>query len=161
MEKTPHDTRNVGYRINESVYRTIDESIAQRRHELTVETRRAFSPFSRQVFSDGALPTKVRQLIAVAVVHVTQCPFCIDAHTQLAINQGVRDEAIMEAMCAAAEMRAGGAYSSFGPGSFEPGLMSIVESENRSLVLLQWAWNYFTWNRAARLITDENPLPLR
>ena len=28
------------------------------------------------------------------------------------------------------------------------------------LVLLQWAWNYFTWNRAARLITGGSPFPL-
>jgi len=32
-------------------------------------------------------------------------------------------------------------------------LMNLVEFENRVLVLLQWAWNYFTWRRAARLIT--------
>ena len=39
-------------------------------------------------------------------------------------------------------------------------LLYIVEFENRLLVVLQWAWNYFTFNRAARLITGENPLPL-
>jgi NADH:ubiquinone reductase (H+-translocating) len=38
-------------------------------------------------------------------------------------------------------------------------LMYIVEFQNRLLILLQWAWNYFTWNRAARLITRENPPP--
>jgi hypothetical protein len=27
-------------------------------------------------------------------------------------------------------------------------------------VLTQWEWNYFTWNRGARLITGESPLPL-
>ncbi|HKC25051.1 MAG TPA: NAD(P)/FAD-dependent oxidoreductase [Thermoanaerobaculia bacterium] len=32
-------------------------------------------------------------------------------------------------------------------------LMYLVEFENRLLVLLQWAWNYATWNRSARLIT--------
>jgi NADH dehydrogenase len=40
-------------------------------------------------------------------------------------------------------------------------LMYLVEFENRLLVLVQWAWNYLTWNRGARLITGENPLPLR
>lgn len=35
-------------------------------------------------------------------------------------------------------------------------LMAIVQFENRLLVLLQWAWNYFTWNRSARLITGEH-----
>lgn len=33
-------------------------------------------------------------------------------------------------------------------------LMYLVEFENRLLVLLQWAWNYFTFNRSARLITQ-------
>jgi NADH dehydrogenase len=39
-------------------------------------------------------------------------------------------------------------------------LMYIVEFENRVLVIVQWAWNYFTGNRAARLITGESPFPL-
>jgi NADH:ubiquinone reductase (H+-translocating) len=38
-------------------------------------------------------------------------------------------------------------------------LMKLVEFENRVLVLTQWAWNYFTHNRSARLITGTNPLP--
>ena len=33
-------------------------------------------------------------------------------------------------------------------------LMKLIEFENRMLVLLQWAWSYFTWNRGARLITN-------
>ena len=33
-------------------------------------------------------------------------------------------------------------------------LMYLVEFENRLLVLMQWGWNYFTWNRSARLITE-------
>jgi len=32
-------------------------------------------------------------------------------------------------------------------------LIFIVEHENRILIMFQWAWNYFTWNRFARLIT--------
>ena len=34
-------------------------------------------------------------------------------------------------------------------------LMNLVEFENRVLVLVQWAWNYLTRNRSARLITDQ------
>jgi NADH dehydrogenase len=33
-------------------------------------------------------------------------------------------------------------------------LLYLVRFENRVLVLLQWAWNYVTRNRSARLITD-------
>jgi NADH dehydrogenase len=36
-------------------------------------------------------------------------------------------------------------------------LMAMVRFENRVLVLVQWAWNYATRNRAARLITEEPP----
>jgi len=32
-------------------------------------------------------------------------------------------------------------------------LMYLVEFDNRLLVLTEWAWNYVTWNRGARLIT--------
>jgi NADH dehydrogenase len=39
-------------------------------------------------------------------------------------------------------------------------LLYLVEFENRLLVLVQWAWNYVTFNRGARLITGPNPLPL-
>ncbi|SYZ72327.1 FAD-dependent pyridine nucleotide-disulphide oxidoreductase [Candidatus Zixiibacteriota bacterium] len=40
-------------------------------------------------------------------------------------------------------------------------LMYIVEYENRLLVLVQWAWNYVTGNRTARLVTGMNPFPLK
>jgi NADH dehydrogenase len=40
-------------------------------------------------------------------------------------------------------------------------LMYLVEFDNRLLVLIQWAWNYITWNRSARLITGEDTLPLK
>jgi NADH dehydrogenase len=39
-------------------------------------------------------------------------------------------------------------------------LLYLVQFQNRALVLTQWAWNYFTRNRSARLITGESPLPL-
>jgi NADH dehydrogenase len=39
-------------------------------------------------------------------------------------------------------------------------LLYIVEFQNRLLVLIQWAWFYFTYDRSARLITGKNPLPL-
>ncbi len=34
-------------------------------------------------------------------------------------------------------------------------LMYVVEFDNRLVVLVQWAWNYVTWNRGARLITPK------
>jgi AhpD family alkylhydroperoxidase len=57
------------------------------------------------------LPTKTKQLIAVAAAHVTQCPYCIRGHTKAALRHGATAEEIMEAIWVAAEMRAGGAYA--------------------------------------------------
>jgi AhpD family alkylhydroperoxidase len=85
--------------------------LAARRAELAPEINDAFAEFSRQVFADGALPEKTKQLIAVAVAHVTQCPYCIRSHTRLAQRKGAGEQEIMEAIWVAAEMRAGGAYA--------------------------------------------------
>lgn len=71
----------------------------------------AWRTFSKTVFQPGALDGKTKQLIAVAVAHVTQCPYCIRAHTRGALNQGASREEIMEAVWVAAEMRAGAAYA--------------------------------------------------
>jgi AhpD family alkylhydroperoxidase len=58
-----------------------------------------------------ALPAKTKQVIAVAVAHVTQCPYCIKGHTKAALRHGATPEELMEAIWVAAEMRAGGAYA--------------------------------------------------
>jgi len=55
---------------------------------LAPDTEKAFQAFSQQVFADGALPAKTKQLIAVAVAHVTQCPYCIRGHTKAALRHG-------------------------------------------------------------------------
>jgi AhpD family alkylhydroperoxidase len=83
----------------------------ERRSRLAPETALAFRAFSKSVFADGALPAKTKQLIAVAVAHVTQCPYCIRSHTGAALRTGATSEEIMEAIWVGAEMRAGGAYA--------------------------------------------------
>lgn len=93
------------------VYPTFTRELAAHRAELAPESNEAFQAFSRQVFADGALPEKTKQLIAVAVAHVTQCPYCIHSHTRIAVRKGATEREIMEAIWVAAEMRAGGAYA--------------------------------------------------
>ena len=63
----------------DSLYHPTSPEIAKRRKELAPHTHDAFEAFSQAVFADGALPEKTKQLIAVAVAHVTQCPYCIAA----------------------------------------------------------------------------------
>ena len=84
---------------------------AKRRHDLAPEIETAFKLFSNRVFEEGALTAKTKQLIAVAVAHVTQCSYCIRGHTKAARRDGATAEEIMEAIWVAAEMRAGGAYA--------------------------------------------------
>ncbi|OBG04450.1 carboxymuconolactone decarboxylase family protein [Mycolicibacter sinensis] len=95
----------------DGLYPPATAEIYNRRKELTPHTHEAFEAFSRAVFAEGALPEKTKQLIAVAVAHVTQCPYCIQGHTKLAHRKGATDAEIMEAVWVAAEMRAGGAYA--------------------------------------------------
>ncbi len=94
-----------------SLYPESTAEIARKRRELAPKPLEAFKAFSASVFADGALPGKTKQLIAVAVAHVTQCPYCIRGHTQAALKAGATDQEIMEAIWVAAEMRAGGAYA--------------------------------------------------
>lgn len=85
--------------------------LAQRRRDLAPATDAAFLAFSQQAFAGGSLPTKMKQIIAVAIAHVTQCPSCIEGHTAAALRHGASPEELMEAIWVAAEMRAGGSYA--------------------------------------------------
>ena len=95
----------------ESIYPPSSQELARKRRELAPDIQAAFDAFSAQVFADGALPAKTKQLIAVAVAHVTQCPYCIKGHTRAAMRHGATPQELMEAIWVAAEMRAGGAYA--------------------------------------------------
>jgi AhpD family alkylhydroperoxidase len=93
------------------MYHPTTPELAARRRQLAPDIHEAFDNFSHAVFAEGALPEKTKQLIAVAVAHTTQCPYCITGHTRLARRKGASPEEIMEAIWVAAEMRAGGAYA--------------------------------------------------
>ena len=95
----------------EQIYPPATKELAEQRQRLAPKPAEAFKAFSQVVFADGALPAKTKQLIAVAVAHVTQCPYCIRSHTMAALRHGATPEEIMEAIWVAAEMRAGGAYA--------------------------------------------------
>jgi AhpD family alkylhydroperoxidase len=95
----------------EQLYPPATREMSTQRASLAPAPAAAFRAFSQAVFADGALPAKTKQLIAVAVAHVTQCPYCIRGHTGTALRAGATPEEIMEAIWVAAEMRAGGSYA--------------------------------------------------
>lgn len=81
------------------------------RQTHTPAIEESWQAFSRRVFEAGALDKKIKQLIAVAVAHVTQCPDCIRGHTRAAIRTGADEVELMEAIWVAVEMRAGAAVA--------------------------------------------------
>ncbi|HZJ08627.1 MAG TPA: carboxymuconolactone decarboxylase family protein [Trueperaceae bacterium] len=87
------------------------KELTDERANLAPDIYEAWREFGKQVFAAGALDAKTKQLIAVAVAHVTQCPYCIQSHSKQAKRAGATNEELMEAIWVAAEMRAGGAYA--------------------------------------------------
>jgi AhpD family alkylhydroperoxidase len=96
---------------DDQIYPSSTVELSKQRRNLAPGPAEAFKAFSQSVFAEGALPAKTKQLIAVAVAHVTQCPYCIRGHSKAALQHGATAEEIMEAIWVAAEMRAGGAYA--------------------------------------------------
>jgi AhpD family alkylhydroperoxidase len=79
--------------------------------ELKPDLFKAFVEFDTKVFEEGALPVKTKELIAVAAAHITQCPYCIDAHVQRAKEAGASDTEIAESVFVAMALRAGGSWA--------------------------------------------------
>ncbi|ALC92306.1 alkylhydroperoxidase [Bacillus sp. FJAT-18017] len=79
--------------------------------ELAPEQAEAFSKFNEAVFQDGALSKKQKEIVAVAITHVTQCPYCIDSHTKKAKQEGASLEELVEAAFVTAGIEAGGAVT--------------------------------------------------
>lgn len=79
--------------------------------QMAPDMLKGFLDFDATVFKDGAIPSKTKELMAITAAHVTQCPWCIEAHVSRAKEKGCTDEEIAEAVWVAAAMRAGAAFS--------------------------------------------------
>ena len=60
-----------------------------------------------EVFKDGALTAREKSLIALAVSHAVQCPYCIDAYTTESIKKGYDEAQMLEAVHVASAIRGG------------------------------------------------------
>lgn len=60
-----------------------------------------------EVFKDGALSAKEKSLIALAVAHAVQCPYCIDAYSSDAFEKGYSEAQMMEAVHVASAIKGG------------------------------------------------------
>ena len=71
------------------------------------ELARKFFDWYNAVFAEGALSEREKSLIALAVAHAVQCPYCIDAYAQDAMAKGCDSEQMTEAVHVAAAIRGG------------------------------------------------------
>jgi len=83
----------------------------KRMRELAPEPFRAFLEFDQKAFKDGAIPGKTKELIALGIAQITQCPWCIEAHTKRATTAGASAAEIAEVTFVAMAMAAGAAWS--------------------------------------------------
>jgi AhpD family alkylhydroperoxidase len=75
------------------------------------EAMRAFVTFDKAALAEGAIPRKYKELMALAVAFTTQCPYCIELHSNTARELGTSDQEIAEAVLVAAALRAGAAIT--------------------------------------------------
>lgn len=66
-----------------------------------------FFEYYNEVFKEGALTQREKSLIALAVAHTVQCPYCIDAYSTTCLEKGADEEQMMEAVHVAAAIRGG------------------------------------------------------
>ena len=66
-----------------------------------------FFDYYGDVFKEGALTQREKSLIALAVSHAVQCPYCIDAYTSDSLKKGADEEQMMEAIHVAAAIKSG------------------------------------------------------
>jgi AhpD family alkylhydroperoxidase len=83
----------------------------KRMRELAPEPYRAWLEFDGKAFQPGVLPLKTKELVALGIAHVTQCPWCIDAHAARARTAGATDQEIGEVTFVSMAMAAGAAWS--------------------------------------------------
>ena len=71
------------------------------------ELAKKFFDWYGQVFADGALSAREKSLIALAVAHTVQCPYCIDAYSKDCLEKGADLDQMTEAIHVAAAIRGG------------------------------------------------------
>lgn len=71
------------------------------------EVMKAFSAMAQAATAGGALDTKTKELIALAIAVAIRCDGCVAFHSQAAVRHGATREEVMETMGMALYMGAG------------------------------------------------------
>ena len=71
------------------------------------ELANKFFDYYGSVFAEGELTEREKSLIALAVAHAVQCPYCIDAYTRACLEKGSNSAEMTEAIHVAVAIRGG------------------------------------------------------
>lgn len=75
--------------------------------EFQEEMGKKFFDYYGTVFEEGALTKREKCLIALAVAHAINCPYCMDSYTSASLSNGADEEQMMEAVHVAAAIKGG------------------------------------------------------
>ena len=93
--------------MSEHYYNAIDLAKFGNITEFQKSLGEKFFDYYGEVFAEGELTAKEKSLIALAVAHAVQCPYCIDAYSSDAYEKGWSEGQMMEAVHVAAAIRGG------------------------------------------------------
>ena len=93
--------------MKSSYYQSQDLKKFKNISDWSPELGKKFFDYYNSVFEEGALTAREKSLIALAVAHTVQCPYCIDAYTQDGLQRGVDKAEMMEAVHAGAAIESG------------------------------------------------------
>lgn len=93
--------------MEKSYYNPADLSKFGNIAEFEPNLAKKFFDYYGDVFKEGELSEREKALIALAVSHAIQCPYCIDAYTTGSLEKGSTEGEMMEAIHVAAAIRGG------------------------------------------------------
>ncbi|MDA7797777.1 arsenosugar biosynthesis-associated peroxidase-like protein [Flavobacteriaceae bacterium] len=93
--------------MNTPYYQSQDLKKFKNISDWSPELGQKFFDYYHSVFEEGALSAREKSLIALAVAHTVQCPYCIDAYTQDGLERGIDKAEMMETVHVAAAIRGG------------------------------------------------------
>lgn len=93
--------------MNDTYYNPADLAKFGNISEFQPALAAKFFDYYGEVFKEGALTEREKALIALAVAHTVQCPYCIDAYTSESLRTGSDEAQMMEALHVAAAIRGG------------------------------------------------------
>jgi AhpD family alkylhydroperoxidase len=99
----------------------------RRLREAIPHVYEGYGALQRASMGDGALPARIKELIALAIAVTRECDGCIAAHARSAARRGATSQEVAEAMGVAILMNGGPgtvwgprAYAAFGEFAHEP-----------------------------------------